>query len=275
MWRSRVTVISCEGAGICGCAASRHSELRRFIEAARSAGRCPAGGGWMDIVAELRGFEIDHEPDGWPGVRMRQISALCDETDRLRDMLRPEWNEEGEAMTLASAAEDADEWLALIERLHNVWGRAVICGRVGEVVAHHALAHAEAPSGLALRHAGLIEQRPEILRARIASLGAEAEATEREIALAARADTPALTEAWASLASCALALDEAARLAMRQLVADTFERLVIYHRSARPDESDGRTIDLILIAKGGATRLLRVDRRTGEWRAGEDWAGHA
>jgi len=73
----------------------------------------------MDIVAELRGFEIDHEPDGWPGVRMRQISALCDETDRLRDMLRPEWNEEGEAMTLASAAEDADEWLALIERLHN------------------------------------------------------------------------------------------------------------------------------------------------------------
>src|SRR5574337_1287155 len=80
---------------------------------------CPAGGGWMDIVAELRGFEIDHEPDGWPGVRMRQISALCDETDRLRDMLRPEWNEEGEAMTLASAAEDADEWLALIERLHN------------------------------------------------------------------------------------------------------------------------------------------------------------
>lgn len=113
------------------------------------------------------------------------------------------------------------------------------------------------------------------LEARIASLGAEAEATEREIALAARADTPALTEAWASLASCALALDEAARLAMRQLVADTFERLVIYHRSARPDESDGRTIDLILIAKGGATRLLRVDRRTGEWRAGEDWAGHA
>src|SRR5574337_513308 len=119
MWWSRVTVISCEGAGICGCGASRHAELRRFIEAARSAGRCPAGGGWMDIVAELRGFEIYHEPDGWPGVRMRQISALCDETDRLRDMLRPEWNEEGEAMTLASAAEDADEWLALIERLHN------------------------------------------------------------------------------------------------------------------------------------------------------------
>lgn len=37
-----------------------------------------------DIVAEMRGFEVDHAPDGWPGVRMRQISALCDEVERLR-----------------------------------------------------------------------------------------------------------------------------------------------------------------------------------------------
>ena len=39
----------------------------------------------MDIVEDLRGFEADHEPDGWPAVRMRQISALCDEVERLRD----------------------------------------------------------------------------------------------------------------------------------------------------------------------------------------------
>lgn len=38
----------------------------------------------MDIVEEMRGFEIDHEPDGWLGVRMRQVSALCDEIERLR-----------------------------------------------------------------------------------------------------------------------------------------------------------------------------------------------
>jgi hypothetical protein len=38
----------------------------------------------MDIVEEMRGFEIDHEPDGWPAVRMRQVSALCDEIERLR-----------------------------------------------------------------------------------------------------------------------------------------------------------------------------------------------
>lgn len=73
----------------------------------------------MDIVKDLRGFEMDHLPDGWPAVKMRQISALCDETERLRDMLRPEWDTVGEALTLAAAAEDADEWMALIERLHN------------------------------------------------------------------------------------------------------------------------------------------------------------
>lgn len=38
----------------------------------------------MDLVAEMRGFETDHEPEGWPAVRMRQISALCDEIERLR-----------------------------------------------------------------------------------------------------------------------------------------------------------------------------------------------
>lgn len=37
-----------------------------------------------DIVVEMRCFEVDHEPDGWPAVRMRQISALCDEVERLR-----------------------------------------------------------------------------------------------------------------------------------------------------------------------------------------------
>ena len=41
----------------------------------------------MDIVEEMRGFAEDHEPDGWPAVRMRQISALCDEIDKLREAL--------------------------------------------------------------------------------------------------------------------------------------------------------------------------------------------
>lgn len=40
-----------------------------------------------DLVAHMRSFEADHEPDGWPAVRMREISALCDEIERLRAAL--------------------------------------------------------------------------------------------------------------------------------------------------------------------------------------------
>ena len=38
---------------------------------------------YREQIERLRGFEIDHEPDGWPGVRMRQISAMCDAIESL------------------------------------------------------------------------------------------------------------------------------------------------------------------------------------------------
>lgn len=108
------------------------------------------------------------------------------------------------------------------------------------------------------------------LEADLSALQAEAEHAERELSRLASADAPT-ADTWAGLADRAMALDEDARLQVRQLVIDTFERLVIYHRGVMPDESDGRTIDVMMIAKGGGGRLLRIDRRTGEWRAGEDW----
>lgn len=37
-----------------------------------------------DLHARLRLLEADHEPDGWPAVRMRDVSALLDEVERLR-----------------------------------------------------------------------------------------------------------------------------------------------------------------------------------------------
>ena len=46
----------------------------------------------MDIVEEMRSFEADHEPDGWPCVRMRQISAMCDEIESLRRSVMHERN---------------------------------------------------------------------------------------------------------------------------------------------------------------------------------------
>ncbi len=41
----------------------------------------------MDIVEQMRSFESDHEPDGWPAIQMKQVSALCDEVERLQSLL--------------------------------------------------------------------------------------------------------------------------------------------------------------------------------------------
>lgn len=77
----------------------------------------------MDIEDELRGYAVDHEPDGWPAIRMDKLTQAANEIGRLRGELSPTWNDVGEAATLAAAAEDADKWLGLIERLHDrgVW----------------------------------------------------------------------------------------------------------------------------------------------------------
>jgi hypothetical protein len=37
-----------------------------------------------EILTYCRGLPIDHEPDGWPAIQMRDIMALVDEIDRLR-----------------------------------------------------------------------------------------------------------------------------------------------------------------------------------------------
>lgn len=113
-------------------------------------------------------------------------------------------------------------------------------------------------------------RRARELETTLAEEQAAAHEVEHELASIARRETPALAEAWAAIADGALALDEDARLKARQLVADTFERIVIYHRGTMPDASNGKTIDLLLIAKGGTARALRVDRKTGAWRPGEE-----
>lgn len=29
------------------------------------------------LISSMRGLEIDHEPEGWPAVKMKEITALC------------------------------------------------------------------------------------------------------------------------------------------------------------------------------------------------------
>ncbi|MBU9293125.1 recombinase family protein [Burkholderia multivorans] len=94
---------------------------------------------------------------------------------------------------------------------------------------------------------------------------------EHQLAASASNAAPAAADAWRELVQGVEQLDYDARLLARQLVADTFSRIVIYQSGFRPDTDEG-TIGLVLVAKRGGTRLLNVDRRTGNWRAAEDFS---
>ncbi len=40
-----------------------------------------------DIISRMRLLEADHKPDGWPAVRMCEITALCNMIEEDRDKL--------------------------------------------------------------------------------------------------------------------------------------------------------------------------------------------
>ena len=96
------------------------------------------------------------------------------------------------------------------------------------------------------------------------------EQAERELAGLTSALRPTLADEWSQLASGVQNLDYDSRMKVRQLVADTFEKIVVYHSGVQPNKSK-KFIDLLLISKKGGSRLLRVDRRSGDWIAGEDY----
>lgn len=100
-------------------------------------------------------------------------------------------------------------------------------------------------------------------------LQGEIAATEHQLANLARNELDGLDSRWRALADGVQALDYDARLQARQLVADTFSRIVIYASGLRPSESPTDAMDVLLVAKGGAVRMLRVDQRGG-WVAGEE-----
>ncbi len=88
--------------------------------------------------------------------------------------------------------------------------------------------------------------------------------------IAARADVP-----LGSMSYHFAGMDELLREAFTRFadgVADTFERISIYHRGTEPEQTRSwkGTIDLVLVAKRGSARILHVDRQTGEWRGGEE-----
>lgn len=115
-------------------------------------------------------------------------------------------------------------------------------------------------------------RRARTLEEELSSAKAEVQAAEREMVAMMRNDNSDANEQWRKLAAGVEAQDVEARLKARQLVADTFERIVIYHHGLRPDhtpKSRDYKIDLVLLAKGGQARALTIDR-DGNWVEGDD-----
>lgn len=91
---------------------------------------------------------------------------------------------------------------------------------------------------------------------------------ERELASVAARQVPADAKLWVDLTEGVHNQEVEAREKVRQLMMDTFERIVVYIRGVVPE---GRKyIDVLLIAKSGQRRWMRVERRTGIWAAGSD-----
>lgn len=110
------------------------------------------------------------------------------------------------------------------------------------------------------------------LEQQLAERQADLQQTERELANAATMQAPADAQRWAELAAGVEALDIEARDQVRQLVMDTFERIVVYMRGLEGGRSNAN-IDVLLISRAGQRRLLRINRRSGAWVASEEWMG--
>lgn len=98
-------------------------------------------------------------------------------------------------------------------------------------------------------------------------------AAERALASTARTSITSLDDKWRALAAGVENQEAPARMKARQLVADTFERITVYHRGVIPEETPKGTMDVVLLAKGGVERLLRIDAEG--WTAIDHFDGGA
>ena len=110
------------------------------------------------------------------------------------------------------------------------------------------------------------------LEAELAKAKIEMQAAEREVVAVSQVATPAMADAWAALSNGVLTLNEEARLMARQLIQETFCQIVIYPRGFVP-KADKTTIGIMLIARGGSSRALEIDRVIGSCRSGQNFIG--
>lgn len=110
------------------------------------------------------------------------------------------------------------------------------------------------------------------LEAELQALQGEIEQLERERSARSRGHTVAAAEQWQKLAAEALDMYSPAREQLRQLVLDTFSRIVVYMRGLVPD-AKSKTVAVLLVSRTGQRVMLEVDRRSGAWKARLDRQG--
>lgn len=108
------------------------------------------------------------------------------------------------------------------------------------------------------------------LESQLAEAQAAEENAEIELRRVSIAETPTATT-WASLTKGVLSLDLDARMKARKLVQDTFERIAIYVHGVQPGDPRTSPIDVVLVGKGGTSRMIRINRRSGELIELEDF----
>lgn len=95
---------------------------------------------------------------------------------------------------------------------------------------------------------------------------------EADLAEAMRSDISRTGDRWRALAEGVHALDYETRMQARLLISDTFEKLVIYWKGMRPNETAKGHMHLLLAAKGGRRRLLHI-APNGQWEPCEEIGG--
>lgn len=96
------------------------------------------------------------------------------------------------------------------------------------------------------------------LEAELARARTDEAAADRALAAAARTDIVGTDRVWAGLAAGVEAQDYDTRLRVRQMIADTFVQIVVYHAGFKPGGHAG--VGILLVAKGGIERRLEINQ---------------
>lgn len=101
------------------------------------------------------------------------------------------------------------------------------------------------------------------LEADLAKAQADEAAASDQVRAVSSRQRPNTAKAWEAVVDGVLALDIDTRLKARQMVIDTFARIAIYMRGVVPDDQSSTWVDFILVAHGGASRMIRISRKDG------------